>query len=76
MLGKLYIQLIQKLSKEVLLMAKKQKKEKPGEMLFLAGLFGGLGFGYVYGNVVAGLFIGMAAGFLAAFAYTIQAKKK
>ena len=57
-------------------MAKKQKKEKPGEMLFLAGLFGGLGVGFLYGNIVPGLFIGMAAGFLAAFAYTAQKKKK
>jgi hypothetical protein len=57
-------------------MARKQKKKNPGEMLFLAGLFGGLGIGFLYDQLVPGIFIGMAVGFIAAFFYATEEKKK
>lgn len=58
-------------------MAKKQEKKKsPRDLLFLACLFLGIGIGYVYGNVAAGALIGLGVGFLAAFLYTQQKKKR
>ena len=47
-------------------MADKEKRGKDIGGLFIpAGLFVGMGFGFVYDNLVAGLFIGLGAGFAA-----------
>ena len=47
-------------------MAGKQKKSKDMGGLFIpAGLFIGMGFGFMYDNLIAGLFIGLGAGFAA-----------
>jgi hypothetical protein len=49
-------------------MAEKNTKKKNKEMggLFIpAGLFIGMGFGFLYDNFTAGLFIGLGAGFAA-----------
>lgn len=45
---------------------RKIKKEKDtGEGLFIsAGVLTGMGFGFLYQNLVAGLFIGLGLGFL------------
>ena len=48
-------------------MAKENKKreDKEPEALFIpAGVLTGMGFGFLYGNLVAGLFIGLGIGFL------------
>jgi hypothetical protein len=47
-------------------MADKQKKNKDMGGIFIpAGLFIGMGFGFIYDNLTAGLFIGLGAGFAA-----------
>jgi hypothetical protein len=47
-------------------MADKGRKGKDMGGLFIpAGLFVGMGFGFMYDNLVAGLFIGLGAGFAA-----------
>ena len=47
-------------------MAEKGKKGKDMGGLFIpAGLFIGMGFGFIYNNLIAGLFIGLGAGFAA-----------
>jgi hypothetical protein len=47
-------------------MAVKKKKDKDMGGLFIpAGLFIGMGFGFIYDNLIAGLFIGLGAGFAA-----------
>ena len=47
-------------------MAVKKKKDKNMGGLFIpAGLFIGMGFGFIYDNLTAGLFIGLGAGFAA-----------
>lgn len=45
--------------------AKKEKKERGGQSgLFIpAGLFIGIGFGFLFGNLPAGVFIGLGVGF-------------
>ncbi len=53
----------------------KQDKDKSG--LFIpAGLFLGLGFGFMYSNLTAGLFIGLGAGFLAMGLFHLFKKNK
>jgi hypothetical protein len=43
-----------------------KKKDDDYEGLFVpAGILMGMGFGFAFGNLVAGLFIGLGAGFLA-----------
>ncbi|MBN1255023.1 MAG: hypothetical protein JXA50_07090 [Deltaproteobacteria bacterium] len=57
-------------------MADKKKKDKDmGGLLIPAGLFIGMGFGFIYNNLTAGLFIGLGAGF-AAFALSALIFKK
>jgi len=43
---------------------KKTKKEDPEALFIPAGILTGMGFGFLYGNLVAGLFIGLGIGFL------------
>ncbi len=43
----------------------KKKIEDDSEALFIpAGVLTGMGFGFLYGNLVAGLFIGLGFGFI------------
>lgn len=43
----------------------KKNKEKDPEALFIpAGVLTGMGFGFMYGQLVAGLFIGLGIGFI------------
>ena len=45
---------------------KKRRKEDKGEdIIFVGGLFIGLGFGMIYGMVAQGVLIGMGIGFIA-----------
>ena len=46
-------------------MTKDEKKDEdePEGLFIPAGILGGLGFGFLYGNVPAGLFIGLGVGF-------------
>jgi hypothetical protein len=43
----------------------KKKADKGEDMLFVGGLFIGLGFGMAYGMVAQGVIIGMGIGFIA-----------
>lgn len=45
-------------------MKKKQKKEDLAAFVVPAGMFIGLGLGFLYGPLVAGLLIGLGVGFL------------
>jgi hypothetical protein len=45
-------------------MVKKKQKEDRSGLFIPAGIFLGLGFGFLYNNLVAGLFIGLGAGFV------------
>jgi len=57
-------------------MAKKKEDRKSSGGLFIpAGIFLGMGVGFLVGNVPAGMFIGMGAGFVA-FAITAVLAKK
>ena len=53
----------------------KKKKEEFGALFIPAGIFLGMGFGFLFGDLVAGLFIGMGIGFLL-FAITKILKRK
>jgi hypothetical protein len=53
-----------------------EKKDKSvAGLLIPAGLFIGMGFGFLLGNLPAGLFIGLGAGF-AGFAWMLFVEKK
>ena len=41
-----------------------EKGKKTGGLFIPAGIFLGLGFGFLFDQLVAGLFIGMGAGFI------------
>ncbi len=46
-------------------MAKKKNKDSEPEALFIpAGVLTGMGFGFLFNELVAGLFIGLGMGFL------------
>jgi hypothetical protein len=47
-------------------MVKKVKKEEnePEALFIPAGVLTGMGFGFLYGQLVAGLFIGLGMGFM------------
>ncbi len=48
--------------------------DSPGGLFIPAGVLGGMGFGFLYGNLVAGLFIGLGVGFVLFAAYEIVRK--
>ena len=50
--------------------------KKIGTLLVLGGLFIGIGVGMVLNQIAAGTLIGLGVGFIAAFVYTVVAKKK
>lgn len=45
-------------------MAKNNEKDNPGALFIPAGALTGMGFGFLFDNLVAGLFIGLGIGFL------------
>ena len=42
----------------------KKKDDEPEALFIPAGVLTGMGFGFLYGNLVAGLFIGLGLGFV------------
>lgn len=56
-------------------MKNKKERRENGALFIPAGLFLGMGFGFVIDNLVGGLFIGLGVGFLF-FALTNLLKKK
>jgi hypothetical protein len=52
-----------------------KKKKKGAELLFIAGLFIGLGIGMIYNQVAAGVLIGMGCGSAAWFIAALLMKK-
>jgi hypothetical protein len=56
-------------------MAKKKKKEDSAGIFVPAGLLLGMGFGFLYGQLVAGLFIGLGLGFLVMAVVKVREKK-
>jgi hypothetical protein len=57
-------------------MAKNQVENKKGKggLFIPAGLFLGMGFGFLFGNVTVGIFLGLGVGF-AAFAVVLLMRK-
>lgn len=55
-----------------------KRKRNDAEALFIpAGVLTGMGFGFLYGNLVAGLFLGLGIGFVIfALLSTIKSFKK
>ena len=53
-----------------------KKRNKVTDLLFLAGLFIGLGVGMIYNQVAVGVLIGMGCGFAGMFVATLMMKKK
>lgn len=47
-----------KIKKEI-----REDDDSPGGLFIPAGVLGGMGFGFLFGNLVAGLFIGLGMGF-------------
>ena len=57
----------------MLIMAKKEESDHSG-LLIPAGLFLGLGFGFVFNQIVAGVLIGLGVGFLSMAIFKIVKK--
>ncbi len=51
-------EIVEKIKKEI-----REDDDSPGGLFIPAGVLGGMGFGFLYGNLIAGLFIGLGAGF-------------
>jgi hypothetical protein len=61
-------------------MAKKNKKKKQEQgvasgLAIPAGIFIGMGFGFLFNQLIAGLFLGMGCGFLLASLFELVKKK-
>ncbi|MFT4308676.1 MAG: hypothetical protein ACMXYM_04885 [Candidatus Woesearchaeota archaeon] len=55
--------------------SEREKKDDDPEALFIpAGVLTGMGFGFLFGNIVAGLFLGLGFGFLV-FAFLAVMKR-
>ncbi len=52
-------EIIEKIKKEI-----REDDDSPGGLFIPAGALGGIGFGFLFGNLVAGLFIGLGLGFM------------
>ncbi len=53
----------------------RSRKGSPGGLFIPAGVLLGMGFGFVYDQLVAGLFIGLGIGFVAFALYEMSKKK-
>jgi hypothetical protein len=51
-----------------------KKRNTAGGLLFVGCMFVGMGFGFFFGHLLTGIFIGMGAGFVA-FGITVLAFK-
>ncbi|MCD4666945.1 hypothetical protein K8R47_04015 [archaeon] len=56
-------------------MVKKKKKDDIAGLFIPAGIFVGMGFGFLFNNLVAGLFIGLGAGFILMALAKLRKKK-
>ncbi len=54
----------------------REDDDSPGALFIPAGVLGGIGFGFLFGNLVAGLFIGLGAGFALFALHEIFIKKR
>ncbi len=50
-------EIVEKIRKEI------KEDDSPGGLFIPAGVLGGMGFGFLFGNFIAGLFIGLGVGF-------------
>ncbi len=55
---------------------KKRKEQDKGALFIPAGLFIGMGFGFLYNKLTEGLFIGLGAGFLLFAIVQLFSRKK
>jgi hypothetical protein len=56
---------------------KKEKKDEPEALFIPAGVLTGMGFGFLFGNLVAGIFLGLGFGFfIFAIISLMKSKKK
>ncbi len=53
----------------------KKKKDKLGGLFIPAGLFIGMGFGFLLNGLVPGMFIGLGVGFIGMIVYTLLKKE-
>ncbi len=64
-------EIVKKIKKEI-----KDDDDSPGGLFIPAGVLGGMGFGFLFGNLVAGIFIGLGAGFALFALHEIFIKKR
>ncbi len=64
-------EIIEKIKKEI-----REDDDSPGALFIPAGVLGGMGFGLLFGNFVAGLFIGLGIGFTLFALHEIFIKNK
>ncbi len=64
-------EIIEKIKKEI-----REDDDSPGGLFIPAGVLGGIGFGFLFNNLVAGLFIGLGAGFMFFALHDIFIKNK
>lgn len=71
-------ELKEELKKDILEKLKKEIKEddSPGGLFIPAGVLGGLGFGFLFNELVAGLFIGLGVGFTLFAIYEIAVTRR
>ncbi len=63
-------EIVKKIKKEI-----REDDDSPGGLFIPAGVLGGMGFGFLFGNFVAGLFIGLGVGFALFALHEIFIKK-
>lgn len=64
-------EIIEKIKKEI-----KKDDDSPGGLFIPAGVLGGMGFGFLFSNFVAGLFIGLGVGFFCFAMYEVFNRNK
>ncbi len=64
-------EIVEKIKKEI-----REDDDSPGGLFIPAGVLGGMGFGLLFGNFIAGLFIGLGVGFTLFALYEIFRKKQ
>ena len=56
-------------------MKEEKKKDKLGGLFIPAGLFIGMGMGFLFNQLVAGMFLGLGLGFIGMILYIVMMKK-
>jgi len=64
-------EIIEKVKREI-----RKEDDSPGELFIPGGVLGGMGFGFLFGNFLAGLFIGLGAGFVLFAVYEMFKKSR